>query len=558
MLEILISSTALIIVICCIRTFWKGKINLHLQYALWLLVVIRLLPLGIFLGAELPKIESPVSIMNSFEHISGILPNFKTSAHIDNNVDANTTDTDNSYNNEDEAQQESISLKQNSILENQHNIVSIKKIVTAIWSIGMILSALWIVYINMHLRRTIKKERRLLKNIECKLPVYVSSTIDTPLLLVINGKLGIYVTPACENNEIKMKHALTHELCHYKHFDHLWSFIRCIFLVIYWFNPFVWLAAILSKRDCELSCDVAALKILGEEERFTYGRTILELVTKQKPFNNILNASTGMSENGSGMKERLQRIVKKPKMMTITFFIIMIIVFTITIVTFTTSPNKNSKDASKLESLNLLSEDKIVHADDDPLTTNPLNEDVNPPITAPFNENDPFPTTDPLNEELKSLLDGTKNQGFDNGYYFTGDTFMTPNGPIENLSDFTNDMIINKYFGKSVRNEKDSLITDGFSKSFSKLDGISYWLTITASEERTIDIDYTTTATDTTLKTLLILPDGNVYELKNDESNSISLPQGESEVVIVALGAVGKTTIKFNNLTEHITITTTK
>lgn len=558
MLEILISSTALIIVICCIRAFWKGKINLHLQYALWLLVVIRLFPLGIFLGAELPKIESPVSIMNSFEHISGILPNFKTSTHIDNNWDANPADIDNSYNSEDEARQQSISQNQNSILENRHNIVFAKKIVTTIWYVGMVLSALWIVYINMHLRRTIKKERRLLKNIECKLPVYVSSNIDTPLLLVINGKLGIYVTPACENNEIKMKHALTHELCHYKHFDHIWSFIRCILLVIYWFNPFIWLAAILSKRDCELSCDVAALKILGEEERFIYGRTILELVTKQKPFNQILNASTGMSENSSGMKERIQRIVKKPKMMTITFFIIMLIIFTITIITFTTSPNQNSKDASELGSLNLLSNDKIVHADDDPLTTDPLNEDVNPPITAPFNENDPFPTTDSSNEELKNLLDSAKNNGFNSGYYFTGDTFMTPNGPIEDLSEFTNDIIINKYFGKSVRNEKDSLITDGFSKSFGKLDGISYWLTLTASEESTIDIDYTTTATDTTLKTLLILPDGNVCELKNGESNVISLPKGVSEIVIVALGAEGNTTIKFNNLTEHVDITTTK
>lgn len=549
MLEILVSSSVLIIVICGIRMLWKGKINLHLQYSLWLLVVIRLFPLGLFIDADLPKIESPVSIMNSFNHLSSILPNFE----VDNYMDANSTDTDNGYNSEDEAQQQSISLNPNSILENQHNIVSVKKIVTAIWYIGMVLSALWIIYINMHLRRIIKKERRLLKNIECKLPVYVSSTIDTPLLLVTNGKLGIYVTPACENNAIKMKHALTHELCHYKHFDHIWSFIRCILLVIYWFNPFIWLAAILSKRDCELSCDVAALKILGEEERFIYGRTILELVPKQKSFNQILNASTGMSENSSGMKERIQRIVKKPKMMTITFFIIMIIIFTITIVTFTTSPNQNSKAASKLESLNLLSKDKIVHADDDP-----LNEDVNPPITAPFNEIDPFPTIDPSNEELKNLLDVTKNKGFNNGYYFTGDTFMTPNGPIENLSEFTNDIIINKYFGKSVRNEKDSLITDGFSKSFGKLDGITYWLTLTASEVSTIDIDYTTTATDTTLKTLLIFPDGNVCELKNGESNLISLPQGVSEVVIVALGAKGNTTIKFNNLTENVDITITK
>lgn len=544
MLEILISSSVLIIVICGIRTFWKGKINLHLQYALWLLVVIRLFPLGVLIGTDLPKIESPVSIMNSFEHLNNILPDFKTNTSNDNNEITNATDTDNSRKIDDETQTPSTSIKPNTIVVNQQNLEILKKIVTAIWYIGMILSALWITSFNMNLQRRLKKERILLKNVECKLPVYLSRTIDTPLLLFVDGRLGIYVTPACEVNEVKMKHALTHELCHYKHLDHLWSFIRCIFLVIYWFNPFVWLSAILSKRDCELSCDAAALKILGEEERFTYGRTILELVTSQKPFSNILNASTGMSENGSGMKERIQRIVKKPKMMTISFIVIMIITFTITVVTFTTAPNAKANDNSNLESLNLISEDKIAHADNNTLTTDPIDKEDNSP--------------DPIDEKLKSLLDGFNNQGFDHGYYFNGDDFMTPDGPIENLSDFTNDMVIKKYFGKSVKDEKDSLVTDGFLKSFRKLDGISYWLTINALEERTIDLDYTTTATDTTLKTLIILPDGNVFALKNGESNLLTIPQGESEIAIVAFDAAGDVTIKFNNLSEHVDITTTQ
>ena len=78
MLEILISSTVLILVICGIRVLWKGKINLHFQYALWLLVVIRLFPLGLFIEADIPSVESPISIMNSFEHLSNILPSQNT------------------------------------------------------------------------------------------------------------------------------------------------------------------------------------------------------------------------------------------------------------------------------------------------------------------------------------------------------------------------------------------------------------------------------------------------------------------------------------------------
>lgn len=555
MLEILISSTVLILVICGIRVLWKGKINLHFQYALWLLVVIRLFPLGLFIEADIPSVESPISIMNSFEHLSNILPSQNT--EIDPNLNTNSTNTDSTSISDEESLKQNTSLLANTKL----NIIHLKNIATVIWYIGMILSALWFTYVNIRFQRTIKKDRRLLNDVECKLPVYVSSKIDTPLLLMVHGKFGIYVTPACEENEVTRKHALTHELCHYKHLDYLWSFIRCTLLVIYWFNPFVWLAAILSKRDCELSCDVAALNILGETERIAYGRTILELVTTQHHFGHIFNVATGMLENRSGMKERITRILKKPKMMTATFVSIFVILSTIIIITFTTAPSQESYRKSSNDNLNtLLLEDENSNVDESSRIDENANSDETPRMDENTNSDETpnmyekFFTSDPSNKELSKLLDGIKSQGNANGYYFNGEKFITPDGPIESLSDFTNDMVIKRYFGKSVWNENDSLVNDGFSKSFQKLEGICYWLSITASEESSIDINYTTTAADTSLKTLLILPDGTVYELKNGEINVITIPQGISEITIVAYDAVGNVTIKFNDFSEYIKV----
>ena len=43
MINWIISSSVLIIVVICLRTFFKGKIRLRFQYALWLLVAVRLL-----------------------------------------------------------------------------------------------------------------------------------------------------------------------------------------------------------------------------------------------------------------------------------------------------------------------------------------------------------------------------------------------------------------------------------------------------------------------------------------------------------------------------------
>ena len=57
MTELIITSSVLILVVILLRHFLKGKISLRLQYALWALVLLRLLvPLNLF--------SSPVSIMN--------------------------------------------------------------------------------------------------------------------------------------------------------------------------------------------------------------------------------------------------------------------------------------------------------------------------------------------------------------------------------------------------------------------------------------------------------------------------------------------------------------
>ena len=48
---------------------------------------------------------------------------------------------------------------------------------------------------------------------------------------------------------VYLRHVLAHELTHYAHKDHIWSLLRCLALALHWYNPLVWLAAALSKRD---------------------------------------------------------------------------------------------------------------------------------------------------------------------------------------------------------------------------------------------------------------------------------------------------------------------
>lgn len=73
-----------------------------------------------------------------------------------------------------------------------------------------------------------------------------------------------------------------HELTHLRHLDFLWSFCRTLAVIVYWWNPLVWLAAIISKRDAELACDEAVAAGLQPEQRIAYARAILAQAPRKK------------------------------------------------------------------------------------------------------------------------------------------------------------------------------------------------------------------------------------------------------------------------------------
>ena len=186
------------------------------------------------------------------------------------------------------------------------------QIATVIWVIGMVAMAAWFVGVNVAFRRKLRRSATDLVLPECKTPVKVSSAVASPCLFGLL-RPTIYLTPGCVSDEKKRHHVLTHELTHLRSGDHIWAWVRCICLCIYWFNPLVWLAAGLSKRDCELACDETALKTLGESERLAYGKTLLDMVSSVPAPGQLLQTATAMHETKKQLKERMTSIVKKQK-----------------------------------------------------------------------------------------------------------------------------------------------------------------------------------------------------------------------------------------------------
>ena len=204
-----------------------------------------------------------------------------------------------------------------------------------IWYLGMAAAGIWMIAVNIRFFNKLKKDRIRYEKEDFNLPVYTAKNLPSPCLYGLPGRQSIYLPEDVTGDDEKVKHILTHEYCHYKHADVFWSALRCILLTVYWFHPLVWLAAVLSKQDCELACDEAVIKMLGEEERISYGKTLVSLVTRKTTASDMMCAATTMTGGAENMKERVKRIAEKPHRLAVVLILCVAVVGVAAVFTFT-------------------------------------------------------------------------------------------------------------------------------------------------------------------------------------------------------------------------------
>ena len=134
------------------------------------------------------------------------------------------------------------------------------------------------------------------------------------------------LTPA-SNNTFLYESILQHEITHFKQKDHIWTSIKIFLCIIYWWNPFVWVASIYAGEDAELSCDARVLKGKSKEERKAYGYALLQLLENTQKNRKIMYAATSMSGSRKSMKRRIEEIANETKTGK-TFLIISILFYT--------------------------------------------------------------------------------------------------------------------------------------------------------------------------------------------------------------------------------------
>ena len=306
MTEWIVTSCVLIAIVTGIRFLLKDRISAGLRYSLWLLVLLRLL-----LPVSLP---SHISVMN-------LLPETRSAPLTVGYVDYELPDISVEEPNPGLPQDLWQAQYENNLLEYEQQIQQVKEetgtpvtlgqVLTALWIAGMAVTGFVLVFANCRFALHLKRSRRELEQCDSVLPVYITQCIETPCLFGI-FRPAIYLTPELTDGQT-LRHVLYHELTHRRHWDHIWSALRCVCLALHWYNPLVWVAANLSKQDAELACDEAVIRCLGEDHRTAYGQTLISMTCTQRGRKGLLVAATTMVSGKKALKERILRIAKHPK-----------------------------------------------------------------------------------------------------------------------------------------------------------------------------------------------------------------------------------------------------
>ncbi len=329
MLEWIASSCALILAVLLLRRLLRGRIGPGLQYALWLLVLVRLL-LPVSFGAARVSVQNLVR--DADERAASRVVTYVNQTAPDpvpfEPAPAQSVPAQPQYTQSAAAPQP----QPEAPLTVTARPVTLSDILRCAWYAGMAAMALWLIATNLAFRARLAKRARRIEYPGCKLPLYITEAVETPCLFGVL-RPAIYLTPEAASEPVTLAHSVEHELTHYRHGDHIWALLRCLCLVLHGYNPLVWLAAALSRRDAELACDEATIRRLGENERAAYGRTLIRISCERRA--TLLRTATTMNCGKSGLRERIALIAKRPKTAAYALVILILAAVAVTGCTFT-------------------------------------------------------------------------------------------------------------------------------------------------------------------------------------------------------------------------------
>ena len=302
MLKEVLSVSALIVVVLLVRAIFKNRVPKRMIYALWLVVLLKLCLPGTLFSLPVLPAEQLVAPTQISELPAQTTPVIQQPAQT--------------------VMQPQTPAQQQVSPAHETAKPAAKPLATAqilqiVWFSGSALLGLWLFSAWAVFTIRLHRDRRFVgkRGGTC---IYVSDAVKSPCLAGLIP--AVYLTQdVLQTDEAEL--IVRHELTHLRHLDFLWSFFRMAVVVVYWWNPFIWLAAICSKRDAELACDEAVAAKLPEKERLAYARAILAQAPRK---------AAALSLAGPPVKERILFLTKKRRTSVLCVILALLLVISAT------------------------------------------------------------------------------------------------------------------------------------------------------------------------------------------------------------------------------------
>ena len=285
MLKEVLTVSALIAVVLLVRAIFKNRVPKRMLYALWLVVLLKLCLPGTLVSLPVLPAKDAAVPAQSAERPVQTAPVIQRPAQT---VTKPQTPA-----------QQPVSPVQETAKPAAKPLTT-AQILQIAWFSGSALLGLWMLGTWLVFTVRLHRSRKFLGK-RGKSNIYVSKRIKSPCLAGLIP--AVYLTEDVLRNDTT-ELIVRHELTHLHHLDFLWSLCRTIAVIVYWWNPFIWLAAICSKRDAELACDEAVAAKLPESKRLAYARAILAQAPRK---------TAALSLAGPPVKERILFLTKKQR-----------------------------------------------------------------------------------------------------------------------------------------------------------------------------------------------------------------------------------------------------
>ena len=325
--------TAATLILTILKPITRKVFSSSWHYYMWLLVLVTMiLPLRITIPVQMQTVSTidTVDVLYEEEII------YNPIQQVEQEIQLNTEQENNT-----DSGIEKLSLY------TQKNLY----IISIIWLFGMVvlfaLKLFGYTFFLIKLRRCSDKIScpELLKYTNKRIITRTSDKISSPLMI------GLFkptlLLPKTTMTEEQFDNILAHEMVHFKRKDIWYKWFISIVKCIHWYNPTVYYISKQADIECEISCDLAVVKGMSEEQETNYINTILTLLAAGNQRKAAL--TTGMTSDKKTLKRRFTMIKNKVKFNKRTLIISLILALVVLCGTVLASGLLNGKILNEYE-----------------------------------------------------------------------------------------------------------------------------------------------------------------------------------------------------------------